>query len=192
MQHVPLKFHETQYIITTSNQDKINEFISILGEERVVVQKGRDIKEVFGTMDEVILHKSFDAGVGYIVEDTILEVDGKEIVDIRYNIEKFADKNIEARWIVSLGFNDGDNIYVYRGIIKGQLVAVDEIPFDAFGFDPYFVPNGSKDSLYTLKQNGQKDLFSARKIALENLLLEKAIIVTPRVSIKPWTGKYQK
>ncbi len=178
------------YILTTSNKNKIAEFKSILG-DKLTIKKGKDIKEVNGSVDEVIIYKSLDSGLNSIVEDTILEVDGKEVVDIRYCIEKYSKSSVKANWIVSLAINTGTEIKVYRGTIQGKLIKTDIIPDDSFGFDSYFVPKGTTKTLYELNKIGEKDNFSARKIALLNLLDDKTIFIKQIADIKKWTSSYQ-
>lgn len=178
------------YILTTSNKNKISEFKAILG-DKISIKKGKDIKEVNGSIDEVIIYKSKDSGVNTIVEDTILEVDGKEVVDIRYCIEKYSKATVKANWIVSLAINTGTEIKVYRGNIQGKLIKSDFIPNDSFGFDSYFVPKGTTKTLYELNKIGKKDNYSARKIALLNLLDDIPIFIKQLSNIPKWTGTYQ-
>ncbi len=81
--------------LTTSNKNKIAEFKSILG-DKITIKKGKDVKEVNGNIDEVIIYKSLDSRINSIVEDTILEVDGKEVVDIRYYIKKYSKATVSS------------------------------------------------------------------------------------------------
>lgn len=155
---------------------------------------GRDIKEVHGNKDEVILHKSLDCDFNdSIVEDTILEVfennDWQEIVDIRWKINELGDRgSIPVRWIVSLGHRLDDEIKVYRGIIEGTL---QNGSGEGFGFDSYFIPKGIDKSLYDLERIGQKDLFSARVLAIKALSEGNHILKIQIENIQKWTGKYQ-
>lgn len=179
-----------KYTFATSNQNKINEFKTILGDE-VIIQKGMDKREVNGSKDEVILYKSIDAGKGFIVEDTILEVDNEEIVDIKYKIKTFSKRNNKANWIVSIAYNDGESIHIYRGITAGKLIAVENIPNDSFGFDSYFVPNKTNKSLYELSKIDKKQDYCARRTALNNLLNNlsmKSVLIN---EIPKWEGEYQ-
>ena len=182
-----------KYILSSSNENKIKEFKTILG-NKLTIQKGKDLKEVDGNIDEVILYKSLESGKGFIVEDTILEVEGKEIVDIRYCIDKYSKKDIEAKWIVSLGYNNGEEIFIYRGSIEGNIISIDNIPDDSFGFDSYFIPkekNKANKSLHEFNKIGLKEKYSGRKIALLNLLNNNYYSKTLISSIPIWNGKYQ-
>jgi len=173
--------------LSSSNKNKINEFKRILPDIEVI--EGSDLKEVQGTIDEVIIHKSLDAGKDMVVEDTILIVDGQEVVDIKWNKLYKTENTKKVSWIVSLGYNDGKNIYISRGIINGVLVEHNGV--DGFGFDPYFLPDGSELTLAELEHNGIKDNFSARYLALLNLKNKRYIIKKDILDIEPWTGSYQ-
>lgn len=172
--------------ISTSNQRKIEEIKSIINNIEVV--KGVDLKEVNGTMDEVILHKAKDAGTGFIVEDTILKIDGVEVIDIRWNQEDKLKDTKKVEWIVSLGYNNGTHIEVFRGIINGIIV---EPNCEGYGFDPYILPDGSDITVAELDKLGRKNDFSARKFALLNLKNNKPEFITKISDIIEWTGDYQ-
>ena len=172
--------------IVTSNINKLKEFNRFgLPYDS---EGGIDLPEVDGTIDDVIIYKSLSAGVNKIVEDTILEVDGEEIIDIRWKIKEM-NKNSDAKWIVSLGLNDGTYIKVYRGITNGKLIKTDEL--SSFGFDNYFLPDGSDLTLGELEKIGRKDDFSSRKIACLDLVNDVPILIIKISQIPNWTGKYQ-
>jgi inosine/xanthosine triphosphate pyrophosphatase family protein len=175
-------------ILLTSNKHKIAEYRSF-GLD-IEVSKGPDLKEVQGTPDEVIVYKSLAAGKGTVVEDAILIIDGVEIVDIRWKVKELTNTT-NALWVVSLGYNDGETIHVYRGKISGSIRADVELPEDAFGFEPLFVPEGSDKTLLELDRIGKKSEFSARRIATDNLLEDKKEFVTYIDQIPQWKGKYQ-
>lgn len=172
--------------IVSSNEKKIREYKQF-GLD-VNVEKGLDLPEVDGNMNDVIIYKSLLAGTNKIVEDTILEVDGVEINDIRWKIKQM-NKNASAKWIVSLGLNDGEYIRVYRGIINGELVKTENV--SVFGFDDYFIPEGSNLTLAKLDKKGQKSLFSARRIACENLIEDNIEFKKKIDKIPEWKGNYQ-
>lgn len=173
-------------VIVTSNKKKLKEY-NDFGLD-IKAEPGLDLPEVDSNIDDVIVYKSLAAGENKIVEDTILEVDGVEIVDIRWKIKEM-NMNSPARWIVSLGLNDGNKITIYRGVIDGQLVKTDDIT--GFGFDEYFIPNGSPYTLGQLDKQGNKALFSARKIACENLLNNNVEFSVDINNISEWVGGFQ-
>jgi inosine/xanthosine triphosphate pyrophosphatase family protein len=174
--------------LLTSNPSKLAEFARF--GVKIEIAAGPDLAEVDGTPDEVILHKSLAAGPGTVVEDTILIIDGKEVVDIRWKISELTD-SANARWMVSLGYNDGNSIHVYRAFIDGTIRADVVVPDDAFGFDPYFFPGVAHQSLYDLNKVGLKDLFSARSFAIQDLRDDIPDFSVKISNIPAWTGKYQ-
>lgn len=174
-------------VLSSSNLNKINEFKRIIPNIQIV--QGKDIKEIYGNMDDVIIYKSLDMGKNFIVEDTILKIDGKEVVDIRWNQEDKLKNTKKCEWIVSLGYNDGTNIYIFRGIVNGIIVKPNIN--GGFGFDPYFLPDGCDITLAELENEGNKDKFSARVKALKKFIKFKPDKIIRIDQIKPWKGKYQ-
>jgi inosine/xanthosine triphosphate pyrophosphatase family protein len=174
--------------LITSNQRKLNEFRRF--GLKFPVEKGVDIKEVQGTKDEVIIYKSLDTGPNKIVEDTIIEVNGEEVIEIKWKVREF-NKNADIKWISSLGYNDGEYIRIYRGEIKGTTNPVSEEELDDFRFEVYFTPNGSDITMAELEKQELKDNFSARKIACEHLMNNEPIIEIKIKDIPEWVGQYQ-
>lgn len=185
-------------IFSTSNKTKMKEFKAILPD--LIIKKGPDLKEVDGTIEEVILHKSKDMGPGYLVEDTILIINDEVVVDIKWKVKNLKEGD-KATWITSLGYNDGENIYIYQGSIEGVITL--KKGNEGFAFDPYFVPlelvNPTDDMNYDLKgltltlldKFGLKKFFSARYKALINLKEGNTFCKIPVKNILPWTGTYQ-
>lgn len=185
MKLVDLLESKKEIILVSSNKNKIKEFKEMI--PQLKIENGKDLPEVQSNMNNVILYKALDAGKGYIVEDTILEVNGIEVVDIRWK-KSTLNEGDKVRWIVSLGYNDGQHISVYRGIINGKITLKKENP-EAFGFDDYVIPQGTDKTLFEL--GSKKTEFSARKLALENFKNNKKVFLKKITEIKPWTGSYQ-
>lgn len=210
-------FKNQKLVFATSNESKLNEIKRIvLGVESLPFAK--DIEEVDGIIDEVILHKAKDAriqnlipvGTSIIVEDTIIRnLDtGKDITDIKWNVDSL-EEGTNVEWITSLALNDGINIYVFRG--KQQGVVTRERGDEGFAFDPYFIPvelyqdynkNYTRDNinygklypnntLAELNNVGLKDMFSARSKALNYLAEFRVNYVFNLTTIKDWEGRYQ-
>lgn len=176
--------------LATSNENKIREFQKIVG-NIIEVVKDRDLPEVKGTIDEVIIHKALDAGKDFVVEDTVLIVNGKEIVDIRWKLNELKEGD-EARWITSIGYNDGENIKIFRGTIDGLITK--RKGDEGFAFDPFFVPIENNPNQFTLKELdvlGAKNNYSARNSALndftDNMFYDSINIE----NISEWKGEYQ-
>lgn len=172
----------------TSNESKIQEIQAILPDAQIV--KGKDLEEVLSDSITVAMYKALAAGAGFVIEDTILEIDGVEVVDIKWKLERL--QVADAKWLVHLGYNDGETIYIYRGIVPGIIIPQEKFPEGAFGFDPYFFPEGSMYNLFELKKLGLKNDFSARKIALEALRNNDVFFSKNIAEIPEWSGQYQK
>jgi inosine/xanthosine triphosphate pyrophosphatase family protein len=183
--------------LTTSNVKKIEEFKRFgLSFD---IAEGLDLKEVDSSIDDVILYKAIDAGDNLLVEDTVLVVNGEEVVDIRWKIDELKTQdNPDIKWITSLAIKDNGFIYIYRGEIKCALVnnASDVVvPEDAFGFDPYLRPilnNVVVDkTFYELNKEGLKDNYSPRKMAVNQLNNGLFLAKIKSDSVQKWTGNYQ-
>lgn len=178
--------------LLTSNENKLKEFQDYLG-DKLTMKKGKDIKEVAADSDTVSLYKSLEAGAQTITEDTILTIDGEEVVDIRYKLSslKGMSSTPTALWQVMLAYNDGNYIYLFKGTTEGVLRAITDIPKDAFGFDPNFYPTGEDESLYALNQKGRKKDVSARCKALALLTKGQYFKRVKIADIPKWEGNYQ-
>lgn len=174
--------------LVTSNEKKLAEFRRF-GLD-IDIRKGIDLPEVSSDSITVVTYKALAAGKDMVVEDTILTVGGEEVVDIRWKINELPD-DARAEWIVSLGWNDGDTIRVYRGIVRGSIKVPDTIDSDAFGFDQYFTPDDIQMTLHDLEKRGTKDAFSARKLAVNALLNNDPVVSRKICDIPQWTGNFQ-
>jgi inosine/xanthosine triphosphate pyrophosphatase family protein len=169
-------------IFKSSNEFKVKEFQKYL--PNLKIEKGEDLDEVMGTKDDVIIYKSLDAGKNIIVEDTILIVNNEEIVDIRWRADelKIGDK---ATWVVSLGYNDGENVYVFRGSVNGRISSSTM----GYGFGSKFFPDGMDKPIDFIENDIY--YYSARKIAIDNFKNNRPLYVVKIDDIPAWTGKYQ-
>jgi len=189
--YLKISYHIISYhrmIILTSNLEKIREIKEI--NPTLKIEIGPDLEEVLADKDTVIIYKSLAAGEGYVVEDTILEIDGKEIVDIKWKLKSLKE-GMKLKWIISFGYHTGTHIKVYRGEVDGIITIPTIFPENAFGFDLYFKPLGMNKTLYELQKEGLKNQFSPRALAIKALLLDTPIIIKDINTIKQWTGNYQ-
>lgn len=180
--------------IVTSNQKKLGEFRRLLQDNSITAALGLDLKEV--ASDDpitVIKYKCLAAGEGCVVEDTVLEIDGECVTDIRYKLSELQDRSTPSRlsWITTLGLITNGTLSVYQGVILGDFKPCPILPNDAFGFDPYFKPDGSDSTLYELELLGDKDLYSARHKAITALKNGSRLLALPISEIPPWTGLWQ-
>ena len=169
-------------VFKSSNEFKIKDFKKHL--PNLKIEKGEDLDEVMGTKDDVIIYKSIDAGSGVIVEDTILIVNGEEFVDIRWRADEL-EIGDKATWVVSLGYNDGDSIYVFRGSVNGRISSSTM----GYGFGSKFFPDGINKPMDFIENDIH--YYSARKIAIENFKNNRPLYVVKIDDIPAWTGKYQ-
>jgi inosine/xanthosine triphosphate pyrophosphatase family protein len=177
--------------LVSSNKKKLEEFRRILPNIESV--SGLDLIEVDGTPEEVVIYKSIDAGKGFVVEDTILIIDGVEIVDIKWKIEELRQLKpntiIYAIWQVMLGYNNGKFIELYVGKVEG---IINPNSSDiGYGFDPFFIPIGSENSLAKLEDDGLKDKYSARTEALKKLHVSLPIKKIEIDKVPKWFGTFQ-
>lgn len=180
-----------EFTLVTSNEYKLKEFRRF-GLEELTIEKGRDLKEVESDEQTVIMYKALEAGEGRVVEDTSLTVEGASIgVNIRWLLDNLAEyTGRKAVWQVYLGLHTGQTIEIYCAKIHGYLTS--ESPDTAgFGFDSFFVPNGTHLTLRELELSGRKDDFSARKDAVHKLLNGDTEKVVSIKDIEEWTGMYQ-
>jgi hypothetical protein len=183
----------TNILLSTSNKNKIKEFKRF--GLTFDIMKGKDIKEVNGSIEEVILHKALDSGEGILVEDSVLIINGEEVVDIRWKIKELSTmENVDIKWVVSLGILDQGFVYIYKSEIICKLIDnlnENDIPEDSFGFDAYIKPLDSDVSFYHLDQQGKKDLYSPRNHVVHNLLNKRYFAKVSAKQVPKWTGTYQ-
>ena len=176
--------------LLSSNENKIREFREILW-EGIEIEKGRDLKEVDWTAKEVIVYKSLEAWKGYIVEDTIVKIGWKEMVDIRWNIEWLKEYIWDRiQCIVHLWYNTGSEIIIYKWVVNGKVST--PLWRSWFWFDPFFIPEWEERSLAQLAEDGLKHKFSARRIALEKMACDDKEDLVQISTIWEWRWSYQK
>ena len=178
---------EKKISINTSNKGKIGEFQRMFNQFGYELDSTNiDLKEIIASHDEVVAHKASSLGEGILVEDTSLEIEGKEEegINIKWilsNMGEFIGK--KATWIVLLGIMQGEKVNLYKGVTEGEIV--EPSGEGGFGFDPIFRPIGSEKTLAQEK----KDETSARFRAIKNLC--ESNIYKSVDPIKEWKGKWQ-
>lgn len=195
---------------STSNKNKLREFNRILPELKS--EKGPDIQEIDPTQQELefyrnlldmqtltvadltAIFKSNDMGFDFVTEDTTLQLENldtgkmEEVIDIKWNQEDKLKNTQKTSWIVCLAYNNGKTISLYKGQVNGIVIPQ---AGTGFGFDPYFLPDGSELSLAQLDAKGQKEKFSARFLALMSFKHDRPDYVIDISKLKKWEGKYQ-
>ncbi len=181
------------FSLLTSNAKKLAEFERI-GVPNVQMRAGHDLPEVDSPhMDTVALYKSLEAGAFSIIEDSSLHVQGAHIgTQVRWHMDALHDfVGAPVTFSVMIALNDGTDIYLYEGHMRGHITLPKAVPPDAFGFDPFVIPEGTSFSLYDLEHRGQKDAYSARSLAIGALCAGNHCKKVPISSIAPWQGAYQ-
>ena len=179
-----------KFKIISSNQNKINEYLRF-GIHDLEVISGKDIREVAGTSEEVVIYKAIEAGENVIVEDAILIIDNVEIVDIKYQLENLSNYiGKHAVFKVSLGVQSNGIIKTYTSELLGNIQNLKKEP-DNFGFDYCFIPKHSTKSLYELNKLGLKDNFSPRRNAIIKLINDEFDNLYNVSEIKPWNDDFQ-
>ncbi len=177
--------------LVSSNPVKIKEFKKFAPSELKILP-GDDLREVAGTADEVIIHKAVAGGPGRLVEDTIIIVDGKPWVDVKWRLKGLREGEVASgtpiTWQVRLGTVWNARVYTYMGEVHGVVC-----PFtvNGSGMDPVFLIQEAGLSLAELDAIGQKTQYSARRLALENLVEKNTHQVIELASLSPWKGTYQ-
>eukprot|EP00462_Mataza_sp_D1_P012456 CAMPEP_0175155696 /NCGR_PEP_ID=MMETSP0087-20121206/21145_1 /TAXON_ID=136419 /ORGANISM="Unknown Unknown, Strain D1" /LENGTH=322 /DNA_ID=CAMNT_0016442933 /DNA_START=69 /DNA_END=1037 /DNA_ORIENTATION=+ len=181
----------TRLKLNTSNKGKLAEFNEYFGKAGIVVESTSvDLKEIDGTPLQVIAHKATQMGDGVLVEDTSLDVEGADVgVNVRWLLEQLMVKNSAfvgrgVSWVVLLGVRDGKKVYVYKGEVKGKLVA--PTGTEGFGFDPVVVPDGNDGK--TLAESKGAHV-NARAKAIQ-AMIANSVFATEDI-IENWTGAWQ-
>ena len=169
-------------VFATTNPDKIKEAEEILGLE--IISEKIELDEI-QSLDfvDVITHKAIQAyeklGRPVLVEDSgiIFNCLGKlpgvftkwftksiDLDNLVHLIDRYVDKTVVA--VSYFGLYDGSNLKIGVGMLKGKIVP--PRGKNGFGWDPIFIPDGSKETF--AEMDGQtKNTLSMRKLALKDL-----------------------
>lgn len=179
------------FVIVTSNEQKIAEYARFAGPD-LKVAPGPDLEEVFGTPDEIIIHKALMAGEGKMVEDAIMWIDGEVHVDVKWKIPALLageyPLGVSLVWEVRLAVLHQGKVYAYLGQTMGTLQAFD---VDGMGMDPVFKVDGHDSTLARLALEGKKDAVSARRRAAVNVFNRNPYVVVDQADIQKWSGPWQ-
>ncbi|MFC4236024.1 non-canonical purine NTP pyrophosphatase [Thalassospira xianhensis] len=184
------------YRFVTSNRHKIDELKTIkwpLG-----IEQGLDLPEIDGPPVEIAIYKAIAAGAGRIVEDSILLIDGKEVVDIKWSYRKVLGAILsdgqphEIVWQSTMGLNDGERIFIFETQTECDLVSNPDTSLpNAIAFDPYLRPSGVELSFHELRGTGEREIFNPRSRNARKLLIGEHTLVRPINEVPEWNGAYQ-
>ena len=182
-------------IFASNNQHKIEELKAFAGKDLEIVSLKDagidiDIPEPYNTLEENASEKSWTiyklTGKDCFSEDTGLEIDvlnGEPgVKSARYagdarsfkdNIEKVLNKlanktnrNARFRAVISLIINGNET--QFEGICNGKIID-SPVGTEGFGYDPIFIPEGSKRSFAEMPI-GEKNRFNHRTKAAAKLV----------------------
>lgn len=186
----------TSLLFATNNRHKIAEMQAAIGHQLYIVSLSEagiaiDIEEPYATLEEnariktVTIHEM--TGMNCFGEDTGLEVvalDGEPgVKSARYagegrnpsdniakllgELEGISNRDACFRTVISLIWQEQE--YQFEGRCEGTII---EKPrgSDGFGYDPVFLPSGSKLTFAEMSMK-QKNRFSHRKKAADGLVL---------------------
>ena len=182
-------------IFATNNAHKIEEVTSILKGEFIIrslkdEKIDFDIPEPFDTIEENACEKArviySYTGKNCFGEDTGLEVfalNGEPgVKSARYageersfndnieklitNLEKHSNRGAQFKTVVCLIINGEE--FTFEGICKGKIVA-EKRGQSGFGYDPVFIPDGSKKTFAEMTM-AEKNSYSHRKKAIDSLV----------------------
>jgi len=172
--------------LNTSSEGKLQEYQRLFSQYNVLVEATSvDIDEIDADTVSVVAHKASQVPEGVLVEDTSLDIEGARVgVHIRWFLDHLNElQGHKARWISLLAKRVQSKIYIYLGEIEGTIVR--KRGSEGFGFDPYFLPHGEKETLAESKP----DRLNARALAISAFMEGKeSYIVDP---IYKWEGNWQ-
>lgn len=184
--------------LVTSNARKIAE-IKAAGFPYEIVD-GDDIPEIQHDDPNIVAaYKAIDAGPIKLVEDTVLFINGKAIVDIKFKEEEMTDYiGFDAVWRVTFAYSDERYVYLFIGETEGQMVEPNERSPKSFGFNPYFKPKHHSKTLAEMLGNygsfndaTQYIKISARVKALHRFIKKEPTMTISTFDLPEWEGEYQ-
>ena len=178
--------HKTMWLLNTSSEGKRKEFqrlFALHGRQLEVQQI--DLPEIDADPMSVVVHKASQLGEDILVEDTSLDIEGACVgVHIRWLLEHL-DRYVgrRAQWRTLMAYQHKKQIYIFEGKVSGTIVC--RRGENGFGFDPYFLPDGSTLTLAEAKP----DAVNARAKAVEVLIQGRPIAIVPPMT--RWDGPWQ-
>ena len=196
----------TTLIFATNNEHKIQEIRKVIGSRfNIITLKEAgidiDIPEPHHTLEANATEKSKTihelTKQNCFSEDTGLEVEALNrepgVKSARYacgtrnfqdnidklllNLEGKENRNAQFRTVISLILDNKE--YLFEGICKGKIIE-DQKGLQGFGYDPVFIPDGSKKTFAEMSME-EKNIFSHRRKATDKLI---AFLNTPPNPLK--------
>lgn len=177
----------TEYFtLNTSNSGKLHEFQRLFAKHGIALKASQvDLKEIKADPITVVIQKASQVEECVIVDDSSLDIEGATVgIDVKWvlhHLHEFSGR--KARWRVLLAYRDKHWVYVFEGVVEGHIV--EPRGKDGFGFDPVFLPIGSKLTLAEEKP----DAVNARAKAVDALIGKTYI--AKKHPIFNWEGEWQ-
>lgn len=180
-----MQSHNKPLKLNTSNRSKLGEFQRLFQLHGVKLEASEiELKEIDADPLNVIVHKASQLDQ-VLVEDTSLDVEGAKVgVHVKWlidSLDQYLGQN--AVWTVYLAWRINEEVFVYEGQVIGIIVS--PRGNSGFGFDPYFLPVGSKKTLSEEKP----DKLNARSLAVNQFVAGKPFIIRP--PFYRWDGPWQ-
>lgn len=173
------------YLFATRNQNKLREYQRIL---KTPVE-GIDLKvpEVQDSDPQTVLEAKAKAAYAIFGGPIFVEDSSITLTSLDNMIGPYADNETNSKTkllaicrmfaegqersaVVSVGIAvyDGRGVHSFVGEVKGK-ISKNPIGDNGFGFDPIFIPKGSKKTFAQMNDK-EKDIYSPRRLAVEKLL----------------------
>lgn len=178
------------YFLATSNKEKIAQYHKFGCP--YPGHGGPDLPEPDSDIATIVGYKSAVNGPGAVTEDTCLHI---EDCEYNGNLIRFIEKNLHAYeghkavCEIALGRHNGEEIEVFIAQMPGVIVA-DRSDGKAYGFDGFFVPDGTDKTLWEHILDGNHALYSVRRMVLDKMMAND-ITCVKSVSLKDWDGPWQ-
>jgi len=167
--------------ICTGSRGKFTEFQEFFGQKLEWIQE--DMPEPDSDAITIVRFKASQFSE-VLIDDTSLEIAGESMGTlIKWKMDEL-DRMVgkSARFICYLGIHRSNKVQIYKGEVSGKICKKDG---DGFGFNPYFMPEGSERSFAIDKPN----IKNARFIAVQNFLEGKVFLNAE--PLREWAGKFQ-
>lgn len=168
--------------VNTSNPGKLAEYQKYLGN---VLSEQRDLAEPDADIVTIIRYKASQFSEPVLVDDVSLEInDAHPGTLIRWHLDQLSTHvGKTAEFTCLVGIRRQENVHIFRGCTRGTITMPRG---QSFGFNNYFLPEGLQ------KTFGEEipPQRNPRKLALDQLLLDKPYVVEPL--LQTWSGPFQK
>lgn len=185
-----------EFMFVTQSSHKVREAERLLGAK--LEQASLDLPEIQAVeLEDVISHKAEYAfrevgGRPVMVEDTGLHIEAWNglpgalikwfmgtvgVAGMCKMLQVYTNRNAVARTLVATYDADG-RLSVFGGSVKGRISAT-PCGTRGFGWDPIFVPEGATKTFAEMSGR-EKDGYSMRRMALEDMAANRARGVAPR------------